>query len=331
LDGKIICGVRPDKNVDGVFASKIEFNGLSSRLAIVEAGYVVKKIKIVASGDSLTANLAYTNYIAAQMGTAAEVYNGGVGGENAPNIVARMGGLLTKLKNAVTIPLDTSWVTIGDLTDSGVSIIMPSGATTTMKWLLQGQGQSTINPIFVEGIECTLSWSGSAYNDPAGVYRIKRNVAALANYTTQAGAVVHTNAMKIYKNADLKIIWIGQNGGWANEQELTDLIRKDVEFANVKNYVVVGLHSGTAASRAALETKMEAEFGVRYINWRKYCVERALTDLAITPTTPDTNAIAVGSCPPSLLTDSVHMTTAAYELLGKLIMNKIKYFGIWNA
>jgi len=54
----------------------------------------------------------------------------------------------------------------------------------------------------------------------------------------------------------------------------------------------------TASSRLVPETKMRQTFGKHYVNLRDYIVNYGLADAVITPTTADTNALALGSMPP---------------------------------
>ncbi|MCD7974006.1 MAG: PL29 family lyase N-terminal domain-containing protein [Candidatus Azobacteroides sp.] len=281
-------------------------------------------------GDSLTSSGKYVKELQELFGSEYSIINCGVGGENSYTIAGRQGGLATYLNNSITIPGDGSEVVIGDVDNSNISIMDIDGTKKTVKWLRQGEGNATINPVTIDDIECTLRWTGTSHNDPNGKYTIKRNQKGNADYTTSPNTFLFTNGMKTYRNPDAIILWIGQNGGWdnADPETLARQYRKMIEFANTGNYICIGLHTGTEAYRAPLEKEMEKEFGMRYINWREYCTTRALQDAGITPTQADRDAIATGSCPPSLLLDEVHLNDVAYKLLGNLIYKRFLLLGI---
>lgn len=283
---------------------------------------------ILSAGDSLSAAGQYQAEISEQLGSEYTVVNGGVGGENSRNIVARMGGLRSILTNAVTIPAAGTEVQIGDVNNSGLQVLDVDGVYYPLTWLRQG-GSHTLNPLTIEGIECNLRWTGATHNDPAGLYMLKRNSAATEDYTTKANTEVFVSSLKKYRRPRLLIAWIGQNSGYANNDALVKQYKALISIVQPEDFVVIGLHSGTAASRADLEKLMTQEFGNRYINWRKYASERALRDMGITPTEADNTAMASGSCPPSLLTDAVHLTTAAGRQLGKLIIQTLKNINSW--
>ena len=120
------------------------------------------------------------------------------------------------------------------------------------------------------------------------------------------------------------VIFIGQNGGYSDINELINQIRSMVDFSRNKQYVVCGLTSGNATSRASLESVMQQEFGRRFINLREYLSTYGVYDAGITPTQADLDAIAVGSVPPSLLVDSVHFNAAGYAVIGNQIYKRLK-------
>jgi hypothetical protein len=327
-DNKIILGIDSDGNVRGVLEKSFKY--IEEKIKNINDKIESSKILIIPCwGDSLTAANGYEAEMRSQLGNNYDVINCGVGGENSLAICGRQGGCPAYLLNPVTIPADGSEVQIGDVTDSGIRILNVSGNAAAASWLRQGQGTATVNPIFIDDIECSLRWTGATHSDTNGKYMIKRNQSGNSDHTTFSNTLIFTNGMKVYRNPYALVVWIGQNGGWNSDpNQLVKQCRLIVGFASSENYVLIGLHTGTKESRSALEVAMFNEFGMRYLNWREYCATRALADGGITSTQEDLVAMEQGACPPSLLTDGTHMTTAAYKLLGKQIINRFKYLGI---
>lgn len=311
---KVVFGIKKDGTV---IANGKEIDGSARTKAIVTWG------------DSLTAAGSYQQTLGELSGW--QIINGGVGGEDSINIAARSGAVYVYLQNAVTIPGNGSEVEIGTVSDSGLRAVTPSGNVVALSWLRRGQGNATINPVTIEGIECIIRWSGSSSNDPSGKYFLRRLATSEEDYTTSVNTPIYTNAMRAYRDPGALVIWMGQNGGWSSPNELISQIKAVIDFVACHNYIVVGLHTGTAVSRQALEEASQAAFGHRYFNFRKYTVDRALRDMGITPTSADLLAMEEGKCPPVLMTDGVHLTTAAGNQLGKILFQNFKLIGTWNA
>ncbi|MCD7971874.1 MAG: DUF4988 domain-containing protein [Candidatus Azobacteroides sp.] len=286
----------------------------------------LNKRKIPCWGDSLTAVGGYLQQLQQLLGDEYVVINGGVIAENSLCIAGRQGGCPVYLENPVTLPADGSEFIMGDINTSNIRIMDVDGILKNASLLRIGSA-STVNPVTVEGIECTISWTGSEYSDPDGKYTIRRNIPAEENYTTIPNTPLFTNGMKMYRNPHAMIIWIGTNGGYNDIESFVAQHKKMIEFANTGNYICIGLHSGTAESGKELEALMQKEFGMRYLNWREYCVTRALRDAGITPTEADIAAMEKGACPPSLLRDNVHLNEVADKLLGNLIYERFFLLG----
>ena len=54
-----------------------------------------------------------------------------------------------------------------------------------------------------------------------------------------------------------------------------------------------------------------------------------LDDATLTPTQADLDAIATGTVPPKMLTDSVHYTTSTKTVVGNMIFKKCKDLNIF--
>lgn len=272
-------------------------------------------------GDSLTAQGGWTEVLAEK--TDLNVYNCGVGGEGMNTIVARQGGD-TILVDGFTIPATVSAVKIG------------TGPLMTyfgrQAWPLQ-QGGGEVNPVTIAGVTGILSVSGSDYY-------FTRAEAGSAVTVDRPSAIV-TNGDKQYNSPYLMFIFMGQNGGWVDVDDL--ILKHDYMIAHTHadNTIVLGLTSGTNDNRAEYETKMKAHFGRYYVSLREYLTHPiydsnnviissyGLDDAGITPTSTDLDNIAVGKMPPSLLADSVHYTAACKTVIGNMLFNKCKELGIF--
>jgi lysophospholipase L1-like esterase len=266
-------------------------------------------------GDSLTAGAggggtSYPGVLASLSGLT--VYNRGVGGESSATIACRQGGRVI-LVNNFTIPADTTPVKIADynnpLKDNFGRVVNP---------LRQGTGG--VNPCYIAGVEGTLSITQTSSNDYE--YFFQRTNPGSEVVVDRPTPIITDN--HINRRDDIMVIFIGQNGGYSDDNELINQIRSMVDFSRNKQYVVCGLTTGNATSRAALENAMQQEFGRRFINLREYLSTYGVYDAGITPTQADLDAMAVGAVPPSLLSDTVHFNSYGYTVIGNQIYKRLK-------
>jgi hypothetical protein len=295
-------------------------------------------------GDSITwgaapANGRYFTLILKEMLPLYNIINCGVGGESAVNIPARQGALPVYNSLDFTIPTDTSLVPVGRYDNYFYSGFFKSSYDDNSggSMLLQGEGRdfNTVNPCFVDNIECTMSYVSESTTATTGQYYIKRNVAG-ASRVIKAGTKLFTNAAKTLKQG-ATVLFMGTNDGWIDTADLIARYKKMVEFSGVRNnFVIIGIYGGTAKTnknldKAAFELMEKAfsrEFGLHYINLRKYAVEKGLSDAGITPTQADTDAIALGFCPPSLIPDGIHPGSEFSIEIADLIYATLKNLGV---
>lgn len=289
----------------------------------------VEENNIPCFGDSLTAGGAggaaggspYPVLLQNILGSKYNVINCGVGGETIQSIAARQGCSPMLNKNEFTLPSDTSEVVLGKKSEQ--PLINAFG--TKILPLLQGQGNS-LNPIYVDGIECTLTTTATPYAD--GDYKIKRNEAGIERRIIP-NTPFATKGSMTYRNPYAAIYWVGTNGEWTTVDELIEWYDRFIEFGGTSNYIIIGLHTSNRKDNfEELEQKFSQKYGLHYINWRKYGVEYGLSDAGISPTPQDEEDISQGLFPTSLRVDGVHLTAKAYELLTNLIVQRMKYLGI---
>ena len=258
-------------------------------------------------GDSLTAGAggsgtSYPNVCASELGITS-FKNCGVGGENANTIACRQGGNSLILK-AGTV----STYSLTELTDIYGTSCNP---------LRQGTGNNTVNPIYINGVECKLSISQTSETDPNAKYTITGY-----NEPLLAETPVKFSGCNI--NAKITVIFVGQNG--PDLAERLSIIDSMISKINDK-YIVMGLSSGSTTSSSDEESQMLIKYGVHYFNTRNMLSKYGMTIMNLTPTTSDENEMSNGEVPSSLRSDSVHLNANGYTALGKMLAQKIRACG----
>ena len=288
---------------------------------------------IVCWGDSLTAGGGWTATLQKLSGLT--VYNGGTGGENARTIAARQGADVM-LVNNITIPAACEPVTIAvRKTDSG--ILTEEGYKVTP--LLQGGAH--VNPVKIGDVEGTLRWTGTNYADTNGIWTFTRSVAGEA-VTIKRPTAIRTAFDRLHNQAsEVMILFIGQNGGYADLADLIRLHQQMIDHFKGKEYLVLGLSSGTESQRAEYEKQMKQAFGRRFVSLREYLAYPVydtdgktiiscygLDDAGLDPTDADIERIKLGQVPQTLLADSVHYTAATKTVIGTMLYKKMIELGI---
>lgn len=293
-------------------------------------------------GDSLTAGGGWNTRLGELAGM--PVYNGGTGGENSKTIVARQGGDIMEV-NGIIIPADTTSVIVASRSTDG-GIITHEGNKVTP--LLQGGAH--VNPCKIGDVKGTLKWTGSSYSDTSGTWTFTRSEAG-EEIVIDRPTAIRTD-FDMNRNAPyLSVIFIGQNGGY---NDLDDLVRQHrlmIEHSQAKHTIVLGLSSGSAASRAEYEARMKKEFGRYFISLREYlshpiynsdgeiisCYGLADQGLELNDTytyngtTYDALAeIKAGTVPHMILADSVHYTTGTKKVIGDMLYKKCRDLNIFK-
>ena len=315
----------------GAEKAEERLNGQEARIKNLEKPTVLTGI--VCWGDSLTAGGGWTSTLQKLSGI--PVYNGGTGGENARTIAARQGADVM-LVNNITIPAACEPVTLAvRKTDSG--ILTEEGYKVTP--LLQGGAH--VNPVKIGEVEGTLRWTGTNYADTNGIWTFTRSVAGEA-VTIKRPTAVRTAFDRLHNQAsEVMILFIGQNGGYT---DLTDLIRMHQQMISHfkgKEYLVLGLSSGTESQRAEYEKQMKQAFGRRFVSLREYLAHPVydtdgktviscygLDDAGLDPTDADIERIKQGQVPQTLLADSVHYTAATKTVIGTMLYKKMIELGV---
>lgn len=280
------------------------------------------------------------------------VVNCGVGGESFQNILVRQGALGFYLADDIILPASPSEkVEIQRTTNYITNKKFKNtwfGEESYFSLLLQGElGRDniqeqyrTVNPIYVNGIECTMTLEGTLDN----------NIIYLATNNQLSGPITIKNGTFLYPHgntfkAKTSVFSIGTNGGFqvkteeetidieASIQQYIQLIDLAIEKSNSSQFIVCTPYGGEALRDLGVEglKKLEAavtkRYGNRHFNWRKYLVEYGLSDAGIEPTSEDTEAIGKGEVPPSLLSDGLHPNDAGHKVIGERLYDMMLSLG----
>lgn len=171
---------------------------------------------------------------------------------------------------------------------------------------------SFLNPVFINGIECTMKLkdiNGIGVYQPGalsiqnnsgrdvfknGIITLHRNVAATDGValTIKAGSLITPYAAKLFKSRKvIHIHLVGANGGWYNSADYIAKIKKAVDCYG-GSYIVLGYHTSgifsgysegqisqfgiSLPNSDAFRIDQKKEFGLNFIDLRKYLSERAL-------------------------------------------------------
>lgn len=264
---------------------------------------------IIFWGDSLTAGAGgngttYPKVCANELGIT-NYLNAGVGGETANTIACRNGA------DSMIIPAGSvnGTYSIGELKDTYGTNILP---------LRQGTGGNTVNPIVINGHECTLSLSQTSSTDANATYTITGYTGEPTKYPMPC------KFSGCNLTSDITVIFVGQNGP-SFEQRLS-IIDSIVSRTNGK-YVVLTLSSGTEEQMRTQEATMLSRYGNHLFKTREMLANYGMSMMGMSPTDEDASAITNGAVPPSLRADSVHLNANGYTALGKMLATHIRALG----
>ena len=258
-------------------------------------------------GDSLTAGAGgsgtnYPSVCASELGITS-FENCGVGGENANTIACRQGGNSLILKEGTV-----SEYSLSELTDIYGTRCNP---------LRQGSGTTSVNPIYINGVKCNLSISQTSATDPDAKYTI-------TGYNDRLLAETPVKFSGCDIKSKITVIFVGQNG--PDLAERLSIIDSMISKINDK-YIIMGLSTGSSASRANEEAQMLSKYGVHYFNTRYMLSKYGMKLMNLTPSSSDTSEMNNGEVPSSLRSDSIHLNANGYTALGKMIAQKIRACG----
>jgi len=324
ISGKIYYENKLEKISAQALKAQAESDKIKEKIDALEQSIYEDIPGIVAWGDSLTAGaggsgVTYPNVLQELINENIydiPVVNMGVGGENTNTIMGRAGSV-PFVVDAFTIPADRTKVEINIHSSNG-NPVAP---------LRQGDGG--VNPVTIAGVEGIISIEQESSTSKEYTYYFQRSKSGNSVYVKE-DTIVYTASFKKYNNY-IPIIFMGQNGGYEDAQDLINQINSilDMDKWNEK-FLVLGLTTGDAESRRELESLMESEYGDRYLNLRNYLSKNGLEIAGLEPTAEDKEAIAVGAVPPSLLSDKVHFNSYGYKVIGHAIYERMQELGYFD-
>lgn len=302
----------------------------AAAFACLVAGARSSRIKVVCWGDSLTADseYCYPRQLQALLGDGYEVVNCGIGGENTLTIMARQGSAPMYLAHDIQIfrSKDAKYRKFIGSSDVAAFLSLYNGQKVTP--LLQGEWEegatARVNPVTIDGKKFIISSEAHHWYEKGWKFEYNYFIEAQTNsektYTLPAGSLVTTQAMETLRRPEVNIIFMGQNGGYADAAELLRQIKLMKDYGAARRTIVISFHAPNEVMKSKadferMEAMMQAEFGADYINLRRYMMEAGLKDAGLEPTAEDLEAISSGRVPPQLLTDGTHFTPAAYKLI----------------
>lgn len=119
------------------------------------------------------------------------------------------------------------------------------------------QGGVHVNPVDIGGILGTLRWTGTNYADKTGIWTFTRSEPGEELLITRPTAI--RTAFDRERNGpdEIMVIFIGQNGGYKDIADLIRTHRMMIDHCKGKEYVVLGLSSGTESQRKEYEDAMK--------------------------------------------------------------------------
>ncbi len=257
--------------------------------------------------------------------SAPEVLNMGAEGESTDTILGRSGAVPFVTAKELDIPAGTDAVPI-ELVSSNGNAVAPLLQSTA--------GMADVTIAGIKGI-ITIekeSGAGNMYG-----YRFTRSQAGKPAKAA-AGTEIITEGSRMGLDY-FPVIFIGLDEGYKDPSDLIRQQRALIERQekNGNRFIVIGLHTGAAKERAALEEAMEAEYGDKYINLREYMCGQGMEDLdrltrgKVTPSAKDEEMLSAGMTPSCVLDgDGIHFNRYGYELLGRLVYDRMDALGYFR-
>lgn len=176
-------------------------------------------------------------------------------------------------------------------------------------------GDTGVNPVKIGAVVGRLNRidAGNRYTFTPSYVRYQDTIPQNSKVVTYSAS---------HYRAAIPIVFIGQNGGYSSD---ADLIRQQKailrnQIGAEKQYIIVGLHTGTAKQRAPLEKKMQQTYGDHYINLRAILSKNGTKIAGLKATKEDRRQMRSGMVPASLLAeDHLHFNAKGYRTVAKVI------------
>ena len=233
------------------------------------------------------------------------IKNQAVSGEYTTSTSARQGGNTLKV-GAFTIPAETT----------GVSVVLTTEDGHTFGTNPVFSAGGSFNPCTIAGVKGTISASN-------GVYTFTRLTAGTEVEVPDSTEVLSV-ADEALNTAEVMLINLGNNSGWDEDadvllNQLQLMVDHFIEMGGTK-YIVCGPSAGkhlrTEELRSVVfdfESKAAVAFENNWLNLRQYCIENGLSDNGLEASVLDTERMAIGQIPASLLGGGTTTSIKIYD------------------
>ena len=267
------------------------FNTLNSMIQYWPNVNFKQEGQILCWGDSLTLgaggnNISYPSVLFELCNGKKGIVNMGIGGETTTSIATRQGGISLYVE-PFTIPAETI----------ATEITLKSENIESLNLAIQGT--KGLNICNIDGIDGEISYENSKYY-------FKRLEEGNEKVLSKEVEVI-TSGMK-YKNADVIVLWTGQNDNPTieNISAIVEKQQKMIDYANTNKYIVIGLlYAGNEVNNAMAEA-----YGEHFLD-----VRNALS-------TDNSNTVSE-----DYKSDSIHLNADGYTIVAEQVYNKLISLG----
>ena len=264
------------------------------------------------------------------------VKNEALAGEWSTSTVARQGGYVMTV-GAFTIPADG--------TPTLVTITVNGDETFSTSPLFSCGG--SYNPCSINGVSGVLSRNESDY------YFARKDAGTAVSVPD--GTIIISDHDTAFNNSDnVMLFFLNGNAGWYDDpNKMLDMFQKAVDHFTAlggTKYILTGLSNLFAITPVALaeefDTLASAAFGSHYFSLREYQIQNGLSQNGLTPSALDTERMAEGRVPASLVgggsvdniliydgvnvTDQVHPNAYGANTMMLAFYEKGKALGYWS-
>ena len=255
-----------------------------------------------------------------------QVLNMGVSTETSLEIAGRDGAIPFLVNADFVIPAGTEPVAVSFCSAERGAVTKPLRV-----------GDAGVNDVTIAGVTGKLLRYFDTAADTSR-YQFRRNTPGAA-VIVRAGEPIYTYAATHYGNY-IMIILMGVNGDYT---DINDLILQYQMMINPQTqehdrYIAAELprafENGYDTNMHRIlseEAAMQAYFGEHYISVRQFLNQNGLAMLGLTPTAEDTQRIATGQIPSSIMKeDKVHLLQTGYYEMAVMFYGKMDSLGYFD-
>lgn len=288
---------------------------------------------IVVWGDSISSpNKAWIEWpkrLQTKLGTSEYlIKNEALAGEGSISTTVRQGGLPLNT-DAFTIPADTTAaaVTLRTTTNAGTETF---GGTASTPIFSAG---ASFNPCSVNGVSGVISRSGTQYYFTRLAAGSAVNVSANSSFVSDKGSEFNAAA-------NVMIFYLNGNAGWSTAEDLLYFFQEAVDHFTAMGgtkYIVTGpaatslldpsKYPDQRAEILRFEPLAAAAFGSHWFNLREYEIQNGLTQNNLTASALDTERMANGLVPASLVGGGSTTDIVMYDGVNNTDQNHPNVYG----